>query len=106
MSEQPISDIAAVFGFGYGGPKQLTPNNANLVTRLRAVVEETANQLASLDNKLNAETGRADAIEEALQSMLNVEGAALAGGKLAAWCDLDIRYHFTKARDALAAYRK
>lgn len=39
---------------------------------------------------------------EALQSILNIEGPAMAGGTLGAFKGLDIAYHFDKARVAIA----
>ena len=39
---------------------------------------------------------------EALQAILNVEGAAIAGSRLGAWQGLDAKYHFDKVRAAIA----
>lgn len=47
----------------------------------------------------------APALLDALESMLNIEGAAINGGRLGAWKGLNIPYHFEKARAAIAQAR-
>ena len=39
---------------------------------------------------------------DALESMLNVEGPAIEGATFGAWDGLDVRWHFSKARAAIA----
>ena len=46
-------------------------------------------------------TRRIRTLENAIHSLLNIEGAALTGGQLGAWKGLDVHWHFTKARKAL-----
>lgn len=47
----------------------------------------------------------APALLEALESMLNVEGPAMLGGRSTVYYDMDVRYHFDKARAAIAQVR-
>lgn len=47
----------------------------------------------------------ADRLADALESTLNIEGAAVQGGRLGAYSGLDVPWHFDKARAALAAHR-
>jgi len=52
----------------------------------------------------NARKPYADALRvatDALYSILNVEGPAMAGGRLGAWNGVDVAWHFDKVRGAI-----
>lgn len=56
----------------------------------------TGAELARLNDRVRE-------LADALLSMLNLEGAAVAGSDLGAWQGLDVAYHTDKARKALRA---
>jgi len=70
--------------------------------------EALVEQIALCENaqrRLGDAKADAERLEDALESMLNIEGAAVQGGRLGAYSGLDVQWHFDKARTALAAHR-